>query len=246
MEEIINIKELVQTLKKRWKLIVLLTLSAGLISGAITYYVLTPVYQASTQILVNQTSSNNQVLDVNQVQTNLELINTYSSIIKSPVILEKVIDKLDLTQSVEDLNKKIKVNSQENSQVFSLTVEDNDPAKATKIVNTVSETFQTEIKDIMNVDNVRILAKAKLQENPIAVKPNPVLNIVMALVIGLMASIGLSFLLRYTDNTIKNDLDIEKDLGLSVLGSIQKITEDQEEGSKKQFARRMGGETLES
>lgn len=246
MEEIINIKDLLQTLRKRWMLIVLLTLSAGLISGGITYYVLTPVYQASTQILVNQKSSNNQVLDVNQVQTNLELINTYSSIIKSPAILEKVIDKLDLTQSVEDLNKKIKVNNQENSQVFSLTVEDIDPANATKIVNTVSETFQTEIKDIMNVDNVHILSKAKLKENPIPVKPNLVLNIVMALVIGLMAGIVLSFLLQYMDNTIKNDQDIETGLGLPVLGSIQKITVDNEEESKTRLAKRMGSETLES
>ena len=222
MEETISIKDIFQTLKKRWKLITLLTLIAALISGVISYFLLTPVYQSSTQILVNQNQSKNQ-LDSTQIQSNIDMINTYSVIIKSPAILDKVIDDLDLPQSVDQLSQKITINSQE-TQVFSLTVQDSDPTKAVEIANAVSGTFQKEIKDIMNVDNVSILAKAEVKENPTPVKPSPLLNIAIAVVLGLMAGIGLAFLLEYMDNTIRDEKDIETLLDLPLLGSIQKIS----------------------
>ncbi|MFD4932104.1 YveK family protein [Peribacillus butanolivorans] len=224
MEETISIKDIFQTLKKRWKLIMLLTLIAALISGTISYFLLTPVYQSSTQILVNQKKSGNQ-LDSTQIRSNIDMINTYSVIIKSPAILEKVIDDLELPQSVDQLSQKITINSQENSQVFSLTVQDSNPSKAVEIANAVSGTFQKEIKDIMNVDNVSILAKAEIKENPAPVKPNPLSNIAIAVVVGLMAGIGLVFLLEYMDNTIRDEKDIETLLDLPLLGSIQKISQ---------------------
>ncbi|PRS39100.1 capsular biosynthesis protein [Bacillus sp. RJGP41] len=224
MEETISINDIFKTLKKRWKLIMLLTLIAALISGTISYFLLTPVYQSSTQILVNQKQSENQ-LDSTQIRSNIDMINTYSVIIKSPAILEKVIDELELNQSVDQLSQKITINSQENSQVFSLTVQDSNPAKSVEIANTVSSIFQKEIKDIMKVDNVSILAKAEIKENPTPVKPNPLLNIAIAVVVGLMAGIGLAFLLEYLDNTIKDEDDIERLLDLPLLGSIQKISQ---------------------
>ncbi|MGE7905338.1 YveK family protein [Peribacillus sp. NPDC094092] len=224
MEETISIKDIFKTLKKRWKLIMLLTLIAALISGTISYFLLTPVYQSSTQILVNQKQSENQ-LDSNQIRSNIDMINTYSVIIKSPAILEKVIDKLELEQSVDQLSEKITINSQENSQVFSLAVQDSNPSEAVEIANTVSETFQKEIKDIMNVDNVSVLAKAEIKDDPTPVKPNPLLNIAIAVVVGLMAGMGLAFILEFMDNTIKDEDDIERLLELPILGSIQKITQ---------------------
>ncbi|MGE7636510.1 YveK family protein [Peribacillus frigoritolerans] len=224
MEETISINDIFKTLKKRWKLIMLLTLIAALISGSISYFLLTPVYESSTQILVNQKQSENQ-LDSTQIRSNIDMINTYSVIIKSPAILEKVIDELELNQSADQLSQKITINSQENSQVFSLTVQDSNPSQAVEIVNTVSETFQKEIKEIMNVDNVSVLAKAEIKENLAPVNPNPLLNISIAVVVGLMAGIGLAFLLEYLDNTIKDEDDIKRLLDLPLLGSIQKISQ---------------------
>ncbi len=56
----------------------------------------------------------------------------------------------------------------------------------------------------MNVDNVSILAKAELKENPTPIKPDPLMNIAIAIVVGSMAGIGLVFLLEYLDNTLKS------------------------------------------
>jgi len=86
MEETISLKELFQTLKKRLWLIVLITIIAAIISAVISFFVITPTYQAKTQILVNKTKSDEQLYTGNEVQTNIQLINTYNVIITSPAI----------------------------------------------------------------------------------------------------------------------------------------------------------------
>lgn len=222
MEHTISLFQIFNILKKRWKLILLITLVAVLISSIISFYIMKPVYQASTQILVNKKDSENQ-LDFTQLRSNVELINTYSVIIKSPAILGKVIENLDLKQNEEQLNQNITINIQANSQVFSLIVEDSDASRAVNIANTLSETFQKEISSIMNVNNVTILAKAELKENPKPIKPNSLLNIAIAFVIGLMAGIGIALLLDFIDNSLKDDQDVAVHLGLPILGSVQII-----------------------
>ncbi|MGP4079210.1 YveK family protein [Pseudalkalibacillus sp. R45] len=227
MEETISLKEIFLTLQKRLKLILLITLVATAISGLVSYFLLTPIYQSSSQILVNQTNTEQQSFDINQVRTNVEMINTYRVIIKSPAILEQVINELDLDMSVSQLTNSITVNSEQNSQVFSISVEHPDPFTAVNIVNTIGDTFQKEIPQIMNVDNVSILSKAEVPENPSPVNPKPLLNMAIALVVGLMAGVGLAFLLEYLDNTIKTEQDIESLLDMPVIGVVPEMNEEQ-------------------
>src|SRR3954451_8566393 len=99
MEETISLKELLETLKTRLLLIVSITLIAAIISGVVSYFFLTPIYQASTQILVNQKKSEQSLYSANEVQTTLQLINTYNVIITSPAILDIVSKELDLNMT---------------------------------------------------------------------------------------------------------------------------------------------------
>jgi capsular polysaccharide biosynthesis protein len=238
MEETISLKELLATLKKRLVMIILITMTFGLVSGVISYFFLTPIYQASTQILVNQEKSDQSFFNQSDVQTNLQLINTYNVIIKSPAILDKVIVRQDLDMTAKQLNGKITVASEKDSQVVNISVQDEDPKVAADIANNIAIVFQTEIKDIMktNVNNVSILAKAEVEGNQSPIKPQPVMNIAIAIVVGLMASVGLAFLLEYFDSTIKNEQDIEKILELPILGVIAQIDDQKMEELKKRKA----------
>ncbi|WP_102264486.1 YveK family protein [Mesobacillus jeotgali] len=243
MEETISLKELMQTLRKRLNLILVITLIAVLISGIISFFFLTPIYQASTQILVNQTKNDQASYNVGEVQTNLQLINTYNVIIKSPAILDLVSKELDLDMAASELNGKINVQSQQNSQVVNITVQDPDAKKAADIANKTAEVFQREIVKIMNVDNVSILAKATIVDNQSPIKPKPLLNIAIALVVGLMAGVGIAFLIEYLDNTIKTEQDIEKVLGMPVLGVVATISDTKERASRQESNSRVRGES---
>ncbi|WP_156290935.1 YveK family protein [Oceanobacillus salinisoli] len=226
MEETISLKEIFEVIKKRIIMIIGLTLGAAIIAAVISYLVLTPEYENSSQFLVNQSNPNpEQQLTQTELRTNVELINTYNIIIKSPRILDLVIEEMNLNMTSGQLAEKIQVSSAENSQVVTVTVRDENPALATELANTTVEVFQEEIPELMNVDNVNILSEAELASNPVPVAPNPLLNIAIAIVVGLMAGVGIAFLLEYLDNTIKSESDIEKQLEVPLLGVITFVTD---------------------
>ncbi|MFZ3577494.1 YveK family protein [Virgibacillus sp. DJP39] len=227
MEETISLKEIFEVIKKRLLLIISLTVGAALIAAVVSYFFLTPTYQSSSQFIVTQDKPDPSVqFNSSDIRTNLELINTYNVIIKSPRILEDVVQELNLPYSWEALKSKIQVASEESSQVVTVTATDVDPERAVEIANTTVETFQEEIPDIMNVDNVSILAAAELTENPAQVSPNPLLNIAIAIVLGLMVGVGLAFLLEYLDNTVTTEDDIENKLNIPVLGVVTHINDE--------------------
>lgn len=224
MEETISFKDLFLIVRKRLTMIIGITFIVTLISAIVSFYFITPVYQSSTQILVNQKREQG-VVNAGDVQTNLQLVNTYNVIIKSPAILEKVKDQLKLDMSVQQLTNKVTVAAEKQSQVISITVEDTKPELARDIANTTAAVFQAEVTKIMNIDNVTILSKADVVKGQSPVKPRPVINIAIAFVVGLILSGGLAFLLDYLDNTIKGEQDIETILGLPVLGVITQMEE---------------------
>ncbi|WP_036189201.1 YveK family protein [Ureibacillus manganicus] len=225
-EETISLQDIFKVLKKRILLILSIIVGAMLIAGIISFFFLTPIYQGSTQILVNQQKQDQQTIQQSDIQTNLQLINTYNVIIKSPAILAKVIENLDLDTTPTALTNKISVTNANNSQVVNITVQDENPAFAVDIANTVATVFKEEIPVLMNADNVNILSPAVLSENPSPVKPNKMMNIAIAMVIGLMIGVGLAFLLEYLDTTMKTEQDVEDILGLPILGLVSPIPED--------------------
>ncbi|KOP71087.1 YveK family protein [Cytobacillus solani] len=222
MEDTVSIKDIMKIMLKRWKLIIFITFLFTSIVGVISFYFITPVYYASTQLLVNQRNSDNQ-LDFTRLQSNVELINTYRLIIKSPIILDKVIKELKLEQSEGELYESINVKSFEGSQIILIEVENSNPDRAVDIANSIASNFQQEIKNIMSVDNVSILTKAKSKEEPLPIKPKPIVNIAIGIVIGIMVGIGLSCLFEFLDKTIKTSDDIDEHLGIPVLGLIPKM-----------------------
>ena len=238
MEETISLQDLFKTLKKRMSLIISLTIIAITLSGLVSFLFLTPIYQASTQILINQEKADVTAFNSQDIQTNLQLINTYNVIIKSPVILSKVIEQLDLETTPTALNSKITVNNEQDSQVVNISVQDPNPSVAVDIANTTASVFQNEIIKLMKVDNVSLLTPAILAENPAPVKPDPILNMAIAAVIGLMLGVGIAFLLDYLDTTVKSEQDIEELLNLPILGLISSISDKDIMDSKVQVTPR--------
>src|SRR5690625_6897054 len=92
MEETISLKEIFEVIKQRILLILAITLGAAVVAAIVSYFVLTPTYQSSSQFIVNQSTQEQEVpYNVNDIRANVEIINTYNVIIKSPAILEEVI-----------------------------------------------------------------------------------------------------------------------------------------------------------
>ncbi|MBL3643196.1 capsular biosynthesis protein [Bacillus sp. RHFB] len=223
MAEALNIKDLFQMMKKRIVLIIIFTTLLTAMTGIVSFFILSPVYQASTQILVNQSKEKSELYNVGEIQTNIQLIETYSEIIKSPMMLEKVKERLNLDMSNSALSEQIKIVSNGNSQIFTIKVEGDDPKIAVSVASAITDIFQDEIKTLMNVDNVNVLSKANIGDNSSPIKPNPIMNTIVACFAGLIISLILTFMIEFFDKTIKVESDIEEHLKIPMLGIVNLI-----------------------
>lgn len=228
MGEDIHLQKIIKIIRKRLVLIISLMLMAIGIAIVLNLYVLTPIYHAQTQILVNQKSNNQEATSWDKTESDLSLINTYHVIMKSPAILNKVIEKLKLDVDAERLAQQLTISNESNSKVINIEVLDENAVRAVEIANTIAAVFKDENPNLLSVDNINILSAATVSENPSPVKPNAFLNMMVALFFSLLVGIGLAFLLETLDTTVKSERDIEEILELPILGLVGAITHKKE------------------
>ena len=219
MEETIDLEELFHILKKRLWLIIVLALIAMATSGVVTHYLITPIYQASTQLVVSRSDIDHAVTSTEISGIN-QLMSTFNQIMVSPRILNQVIENLDLEETATSLSDRMEARNE--SQVLILTVQHEIPAVAHDIANNTAEVFADDVPDIMNFDNVNILAPAMIPTSPVS--PRIVMNVGIGLLIGAMAGIFLAFLIDFLDKTVKTEHEIEKLINSPVLGMIPTMT----------------------
>ena len=222
MEEAIDLSKYFFVLKKKMWLICLSAIVCGAISGLVSFFVLEPVYEANTSLIVNKEVENKTTQmattdDLNYVQ---KLAITYGEIIKSRTVITSTIEKLKLDMTYEELEKIISVSNVSDTQIIKISIEHKNPVLATKICNTIPEIFTKEVQRISKASGVEVIDKAIVPEEPI--KPNKIMNIAIAMLLGVMVSVFVIFLTEALNTSIKEPKDIEEKLGIPVFGVVPK------------------------
>ncbi|PTE80664.1 YveK family protein [Staphylococcus cohnii] len=220
MENTLDLTKMLGILKNNIKLLIILPLICLVISAIITMFFLDEEFQSSTQVLVNQKESDSQMM-AQEVQSNIQLVNTYSEIVKSPRILDKASKELDRKYSTSELSNMITVTNQAESQLLNIDVVSKSGKDSEMVANKIAEVFSDEVPGIMNVDNVSILSTADDTTKQVA--PKTMINLVMGVVIGLIIALIIIFIKEIFDKRIKLETDVENELEIPVLGSIQKF-----------------------
>jgi capsular polysaccharide biosynthesis protein len=200
--------EYIRIIKKRLWFIALLVVLAVAASGYYSYYMVQPVYQASTDMIVSKTENgpNGQpVLDYTSVVMNLMLLDTYKEIIKTGKLMKTVAEQHpELGMSPQQLNGAVRISSAEKSQVMTISAVDASYDRAVDIVNAVAQTVVQEIPKIMKVDNVTILSPADKSDPAMQIAPRPVLTMAVSMIVALMFSIAAVFFYEYVKKASKS------------------------------------------
>lgn len=224
MEEL-DLKELFNIFWQRKLEIVTIILIFVIIGAVYTYAILQPKYTSYTTLLLTQVNGNNETgndttsITQTDLTLNSKLISTYSEIIKRDAVLREVIDDLNIKNLTEDsLRRSIKVSSISDTEIIKIEVTNENPNYAQMIANKIAEVFSEKITDIYKINNVYVLDKAVVSENPSNV--NHIKDIVIFAFIGVVIACGYALLANMLDNTVKTEADIEKLTGLTVLATI--------------------------
>lgn len=219
MDKTLDLSIIFAALKKNLKLIIGLPILFLIISTLITMFLITPKYTSSTQVIVTQKKVDQQ-FQAPQTQSDLQLINTYAEVIKSPRVLDTVSESLTHHYSGKELAKMISVSNKSESKVLNISVTSTHANTSKTIANTTAKVFRKEIKKIMDVDNVSVLSKAEKGEKT---SPNLLINSAISVILGLALAIVFAFIKEITDKRIKDEKDVEEYLELPVIGVINRF-----------------------
>ena len=224
----IDIKELLQVIKKRLWIVVVMTVLFTVFAGVYSVFFTTPLYQSSSRIIINADPEYRKTLQV---------------IIKDATIMERVSQELSLERAPDTLAGQISVQSIDASQVVSISVIDTNPEMAATIANTTAKVFKEEVVNIVSFNNIQLLSDAQVNKQPI--NDNQTRNILIGLVIGLVAGIGLVLFLDSLDDSVNSEEEVEEFLGVPVLGKVSKMKKSNLKISKRQNSElEFRGETI--
>lgn len=217
-EQVISISEIIDAVKKRWKIIALTTVLATLVSGIFSFFVISPTYEASTKIFIGKEGAESEGYNSSDVSMYQNLLKTYSELIKTKDLVNKAINNSQYDLSVNNVLNGITVNTLTGTQILQISYQSKSPSIAKNILESITNEFITKAEELVPNGNVKILESVELPKNPVA--PNKTMNIAIAFILGMMVGFGIVFLLEYLDNTYKNKEQLEKDLDIPVLGVI--------------------------
>ena len=219
-EEIIRIEDIVDVLTKRWKMILSITLAATLISAVVSFFLIAPKYEAGTKLFIGKenTQTQDQSYNNNDVQMYQKLLKTYAEVIQTKDLVGQAVNSNDLDLKEEDVLKSLTVTPRADTQILEISYINVDPVIAQEVVESVTKNFINYSTELIPNGNVKIIESVRVPEKPVS--PNKKMNIVIAFLLGLMVSVGLSFLIEFMDNTFKTKEHIENILDLPAIGVI--------------------------
>lgn len=226
----IDLMEIINVLISKLGIIILAGMILALVAIVGTKLFITPQYQSVTKMYV-LSKQKSDTLTNSDLQTSTLLTKDYAEMIKSRTVTEAVIAKLGLDLKHEDLINKIEVGTTTDTRIITIKVVDEDPYMARDIANAVRDTSAEHIKNVMDSEAVNIVDEANVPDDKYS--PSTMKNGLIAGVLGCFLAVAIILIQYISNDTIKVSEDVERYLGLSVLGTIPMEKTDAKKKKKK-------------
>jgi len=151
----IDLREFLRVFRKWSKLIVVMTLICTFAVGLLSFFVLSPIYQAKTLLMVTQateklqnnpTRSNEGLEDVVSSVSRMPVLtmSSYLGQLKSETLMNRIIERLKLNPkeySIYTLSAMIEAKVVKDSNLIEVSITNPDPVLAAKIANVLSDEY---------------------------------------------------------------------------------------------------------
>lgn len=229
----IDLREVIAILlQKAWIILLASFLCAGIVMVWTKLFV-TPMYQSITKMYV-LTQQNSSTITSSDLSASEDLTKDYVELVKSRTVLETVIEQLQLDTNYKDFLKCVEVTNTDDTRILTIATKDENPEMARQIADAVRVVSSKRIKEVMNIEAVNVVDEAHLPDEKHS--PSTVKNGTIAGILGIVISVGVILVMHFMNDTILSSEDVEKYLGLSVLGNIP--VDEKLSGKKKNVIRR--------
>ena len=226
MEEGYTIQDLIDIIFTHIKLIIIITLLAGLTAFVVSEFFIAPKYEANVKLFVNNTRANQgDTTSISDLNASERLVNTYMEIVKSNTVLAKVsknaAKEYGLSYGPERLKGMVSTQAVKNTEIFYVKVLSKSPEHSQLLANQIAKDAPEEIMDFVEATSVKVIDSAVLPHAQSS--PNVKLNAALGFLLGLILSVLLVLLIDMLDVTIRSEEDLKSITELPILGVIPSI-----------------------
>jgi capsular exopolysaccharide synthesis family protein len=234
-----DLRSLLLIFRKRLLFIIFVPLLCGLLAALVSKFLLTPVYEAKSLLMVTvaseklpQATLNTQIrpgTDAGAVPMPVLTMNTYLEHLRSEDVMNRVLININIPELTPGkLNRMINARIVKDSNLIEVKVQNSDPILAAQIANAVSHQYM-QLMEELQFSSIMVLSSANIPTAP--VKPLKTLNVAMAILFGAIVSLITALVLEYLDNTLKTPEDVNRLVDQTVLAVIPK--KDGQKNTKK-------------
>jgi len=207
----VELRDYLRIARRRWLLILGSVIATVAVAALVTSQT-TPQYASTARVFISTTPSNSS----DAYQGGLfseQRVTSYADVISGLELSQRVIDRLQLDMSAGALAEKINAAVVPDTVVLKITVTDPSPIQAQRINDGVVEQLKDFVGELETPPGGNVpLLKATVVDSPrlpdSPVSPQPVRNIGLALVLGLLLGFGLAVLREILDVTVKRIEDV--------------------------------------
>lgn len=220
-EVLLDFKGILQIIRRRRWIVILITFLSIGTSCVLSYWVIEPVYEAKTTILIGKSiEGNDDRINYDDILLYQKVVRTYTEIAKSRLVAENAADRLGNNISPDIIMENVSVSTQQDTQVMIIKTRSTVPEDAMNMVNCLAESFIQKCQELLPTGVAKVLDRARLPQHPVL--PRHKVNIIIGFFTGILISLIIIFTINYFDNTIKTDEELERYTNIPVLGIIPK------------------------
>ena len=214
------IRDYIAVFRRRWWLFLLLAALAAATAYGISK-AQQPIYRSTAKLYLMPSR-----LDLGLTITGQNLVRQYSQLLTSDRFLQKVNEDLRLDLPMPVLRERLHASGTSDNLAIQLEADHPDPAKAKQLAGALAREFirdqERRMAGVELRDRIEVTAYDEATA-PVLHRSQTRLNVIAAVVLGLVVAALGAFAWEYLDDTVKDAGDVERYVALPVLGSVPTI-----------------------
>ena len=214
-DKLIDFEELYYLFKKRWWIVILITMITTSIAIK-KVSSLQPSYYASGQVILSKSEELMEYYSEEELEYYSKFISTYREVIKIDGSIEKLFNKKNIEIDPNILVSGLNISQGSNIPLFTLSYTSSSNKDLKKIIDIMRDDLISRAKD-----TISNCYPSKIGEVTVStIYPDKKKLPIIAFAVGVVISIGLILVLDYFDDRIVSKKQLEKIIDIPILADI--------------------------
>ncbi|MGY1846806.1 polysaccharide biosynthesis tyrosine autokinase [Blastococcus sp. SYSU DS1021] len=219
-----ELKDVLQAIRSGWWILVCTVLLAVGVAGFLTWQA-TPLYSSSTQLFVSTSTTTDTSTAYQGNLFSQQRVTSYAQLLTGEELASRVVADLGLELTPAEVAAKVTATAVPETVILEVSVTDSSAQRAQDIAASLAQQFTQQVTELETPEGgeastvkVTTVEGADLNEAPVS--PDPIRNVALGAVLGLLLGLGLALLRSRLDNTVKTPEEIRSLTGTGVIGTV--------------------------